>query len=133
MELTYFIKEDVAYISLGNHKSSVGDEDFQDGVVLYRGSKNKITGIEILKFSNFKKSKIIISADESIDFTTTFRELHMLISLRDIMFDDPEQFESTCKAWGLRVQKISSKLNQSPSINVPISRKDIPNLTLTEC
>jgi uncharacterized protein YuzE len=133
MKITYFFKEDVAYISLCELKSSIGDEDFQGGVVLYRDSKNKITGIEILKFSNFKESKIILSANESIDFTTTFRELHMLISLRDIMFDDPVQFESTCKEWGIRVQKISSKLNQSPSINVPISPKDIPNLTLTEC
>ena len=133
MKITYFFKEDVAYISLCDRKSSVGDEDFQDGVVLYRDSKGKATGIEILSFSNFKESKIILSASKSIDFTTTFRELHMLISLRDIMFDDPVQFESTRKEWGIRVQKISSKLNQSPSINVPISPKDIPDLTLTEC
>ncbi len=133
IEITYFFKEDVTYISLCDEKSSIGDEEFQDGVVLYRGDNNKVSGVEILNFSGFKESKITLSVEQSLDFTTTFRELHMLISLRDIMFVDPEQFESTCKEWGIRVQKISSKLDESPSINIPLSSKDVHNLSLTNC
>lgn len=132
-ELIYFSVEDVAYISFCDKKSMIGDEDFQDGVVLYRDTKNNIIGIEILNFSVFKENKIQLSESEFADFSTTFKELHMLISLKDIMENDPEQFNATCKEWGINVQLIGKNLNPPPPINIPISRKDSLRLAVAEC
>lgn len=123
-KIIYFSGEDVAYLSLCDKKSMIGDEDYQDGVVLYRDEKGDVVGIEILNFSLLKENKIQLSDKDYADFTTTFRELHMLISLRDIMIDDPKQFNDTCEEWGIKVQLITEKFNSTPSIKIPISSKD---------
>jgi uncharacterized protein YuzE len=131
-DIIYFFKEDVAYISLCDEKSMIGDEDFQEGVVLYKNNSNDIIGIEILNFTTFQENKIQLAENKFLDFTKTFKELHILISFRDII-DDPEQFLATCKEWGINVEVINNKLHSSTSINMSIPHKDISQLATTNC
>ena len=101
----YSITTDNLYIQLSDKKSSVGHDDFQDNVILYRDESKKIVGIEILNFNNLKESLIKLGKNERIDFSEPFQKIRMLISLRDIMFADPEQFEDTLKQWGIQIIK----------------------------
>jgi uncharacterized protein YuzE len=112
----YFFEEDVLYIPLGNDKSPIGDEDFQNSVVLYKLDE-KVVGIEIQKFSKFKEDQIIIGQSDVLDLTIPFKRLRMVISLRDIIRTDPEQFQETMKIWGFEklndIPKLSSKYDIS--------------------
>lgn len=100
-EMKYFFNEDVLYISLSDQKSSIGDEDYQENVVLYR-YKKKVVGIEINNFTDFKETLIKISSSQTLNFAESFKRIKMVISLRDIIIDDPEQFEETMKIWGFK-------------------------------
>lgn len=101
LKFKYFFEEDVLYISLSNKKSAIGDEDYQENVVLYRSDDAKeIIGIEILNFTHFKENKIKIKPKDCIDFSFQFQKIKMFISLRDIMYNDPQQFEETLREWG---------------------------------
>jgi len=133
--ISYFVKEDVLYIPLSDTKSSIGDEDYQAGVVLYRDENDprKVLAIEISNFSSFRENKITISQNTCADFTTEFRELHMLISLRDIMFNDSEQFYETCKEWGISVKILNNKLNESNEINISLTSKNASAMMIAGC
>ncbi len=125
--MKYFFNEDVLFIPLCDDKSPVGDEDFQENVVLYKDTNDtqKVVSIEILNFSNFKEDKIKIGSDKTFDFTNLFKPVRMFLSLRDIMFDDPEQFEETLKIWGFK--KVSKKKKESNQKDF-ILEKSIPAL-----
>jgi uncharacterized protein YuzE len=103
--LTYFTAEDVLYIPLKNENSSIGDEEYQDDVTLYRNDSNEIVAIEIQKFSMFNENEIKVCSDKVIDLKTSFEKIRMFISCRDIIDTDPEQFEQTLKEWGIEVIK----------------------------
>ena len=134
-DLQYFVKENVLFISLCEEKSSMGDEDYQEGVVLYKDEKEhrKIVAIEVLNFTDFKENVIRVSDEQSIDFTSAFRQLRMLISLRDIMFEDQQQFLSICKEWGINVEIMNNKLHNSSEISVPLSADNVGSLSYTGC
>lgn len=116
--IKYFLEEDVLFIPLNNKKSPIGDEDYQDNVVLYKDIKNpsEINSIEILNFSNFEGNIIQIDKDKAIDFSEQFRPVRMFISLKDIMYNDPTQFEETLKIWGFKKVKEETP---SKSFSVP--------------
>ena len=119
--LKYFSPEDVLYIQLGNKKSSIGDEEFQEDVVLFRNPDNakQVTGIEIQQFNEFKENYIQIDKKIRIDFAEPLKKIRMLISLRDIMFTDPKQFEETLEQWGIKIIKKTQDAPTSISIQSP--------------
>jgi len=127
IKITYFLSEDTASISFCDEKSMVGDEEFQEGVILYRKA-DKIVGIEILSFTSFKEDHIFVAEKTFMDFSDTFKQLRMLISLRDIVDTDPQQFEETCREWGIQVNKINDK-KISPFVNVSVSKKEMLSLS----
>ena len=100
IEIKYFLPEDVAYITLSKNKSSIGDEEYQPDVILYRND-NELVGIEIQNFYSGKIDKIKVSDKDAIDFTIPFRVCRMFISLQDIMDTDKKQFEETLAAWNI--------------------------------
>ncbi len=101
-EIEYFSQEDVAYIHLSAKKSLVGNEEFQDDVILYR-IEDELVGIEIQNFYRSKTDTIKISDTKSLDFTKQFQIMRMLISLRDIIHNDPDQFKETLAEWGINI------------------------------
>lgn len=103
--LSYFSLEDVLFINISKEKSVIGDQEFQEDVILYRGTDKKVIGIEVQKFTEFKESKIQINQNRTVDMSVPFNKIRMLISLRDIMFSDPIQFEETLKEWGIDILK----------------------------
>ncbi len=104
LDLSYFSEEDVLYIEISKEKG-IGDEEYQEDLILYRNKQNKVVSIEIQHFSEFKESKIKISEKKEIDLFKSLEKIRMLISLRDIMLSDPKQFEETLRAWGFQVIK----------------------------
>jgi hypothetical protein len=127
IKITYFLNEDTASISFCDEKSMTGDEEFQEGVILYRKA-GKIVRIEILGFTSFKEDHIFVDENTFMDFSDTFKQLRMLISLRDIVDTDPQQFGETCRAWGLQVNKIDDN-KIPPFVNVAISEKEMLSLS----
>lgn len=119
--LKYFSPEDVLYIQLGSKKASIGDEEFQEDVILFRNpeSTKQVLGIEIQQFTEFKDNYLQINKNERIDFSEPLKKIRMLISLRDIMFDDPKQFEETLEQWGIKIIKKKSEAPKSISIQTP--------------
>ena len=129
-QITYYFKQDIVYISLSADESTIGDEDFQDGVILLRDQESNIVGIEIIDFTSFKEDKIRASEEECWDLSKVFLEIRMLISLRDIMFSyyekEKREFEDTCKAWGIQTPTVSTASERSPYFSFQI--EDIPLL-----
>lgn len=115
--MRYFFPSDNLYIELSNKKSPLGDEEFQDDVILHRDPKsNEIVGIEILHFKDFTKlnNYVQISKNKVIDMSTHFRFLRAFISLQDIMFIDPDEFEKIMIGWGykkIKNQKLQNQIN----------------------
>jgi len=118
--ITYFSNEDVLFIPVSDEKSPIGDEEYQDDVVLFRNTNDEITGIEIQKFSLFKENKIKIGKHHHIDFKDTFTKVRMLMSCRDIMFSDPKQFEQTMKEWGIEIIKGDESRPKNIHINTKL-------------
>jgi uncharacterized protein YuzE len=117
--IKYFSEEDVLYIPLSDKKSLIGDEDFQDNVILYK-IDNEVVGIEIQNFSEFKETTLRISNKKVLDLTEPFKAIKMVISLFDIIEDDPKQFKDTLEAWGF---KFSDKLPDVPAtFNMNVGR-----------
>jgi uncharacterized protein YuzE len=126
-KMKYFFDEDILYIPLSKEKSLIGDEDYQDNVVLYKHNK-KVVGIEIHGFSSFQETLIKISSSETLNLAEPFKRIKMVISLRDIIIEDPQQFEENMKMWGFR--KVESISKSIPEIGLSISEKEISNLSL---
>jgi len=125
-KMKYFFDEDVLYITLGKEKSLIGDEDYQENVVLYRYNR-KVVGVEIHNFTTFNETLIKISSTETLNLAEPFKRIKMVISLRDIIIDDPQQFEETMKMWGFKKVEKGSKF--IPEIGFSIAGKEISNLS----
>ena len=123
--IKYFSDEDVLFIPTSAEKSSIGDEEYQSNVILYRNTKNHLLAIEIQNFSKFKENKVQVSVHNQIDFSESFKKVKMLISLRDIIFSDPTQFEATLKEWGIEIVKEQKNLPKNISIKTQLSPKSI--------
>jgi len=95
----YFSPSDILYIQFVNKKQSIGDEEFQDEVILFRDPNSKeVISVEIINFiKSFKDNFIQITKTEAKDFYKEFRFLRAIISLQDIILSDPEEFEKTMK------------------------------------
>lgn len=121
IKITYFSNEDVLFIPLKDKTSSVGDEDYQEGVVLFRDKKNEVVAIEIQHFSTFKKNKISICDDCTLDLKDVFLKVRMLISCRDIYETDPLQLEETLKEWGMNIKKDKKEKDLTKNIHFEVN------------
>jgi len=130
--LKYFSPSDILYIQFVNKKQSIGDEEFQDGVILFRDSNSKeVIGVEIINFrKSFKDNFIQITKTEAKDFYKEFRFLRAIMSLQDIMISDPEEFEKTMEIWGYKRIKQSSF--ESDKIELPFDCSKIKTKLLSE-
>lgn len=92
-------------------------------MVIFRDQgTNEITGIEILNFSYYKEDFVQITKKKALRFTTPFKIIRMIKSLKDIW--GTEEYEDTLKEWGFRkIDKDSIKVTAKniEEMNVPES------------
>lgn len=121
----YFFPTDILYIELSDRKSPVGDQDFQDNVILYKALKSKkVLSVEILHFKDFKKNHIQISQNKAIDFSGPFRFLRAFLSLQGIIITEPEEFKRIMSIWGYKIKKLENE------IDLPWDKKKVPTKIL---
>jgi len=133
--LKYFPPTDNLYIQFGNKKSAVGDDDFQDDIMLFRDSKTgRIFGIEIMEFSKFEGNYIQISENEVMDFSIPFTFIRKMIiyfkeltNLQNKIFPEPKEVEEFMKICGYDKFKNSFKYTLDPA---EISTKPIDKSTV---
>lgn len=130
--LKYFSPSDILYIQFVNKKQSIGDEEFQDEVILFRDPNSKeVIGVEIINFTkSFKDNFIQITKTEAKDFHKEFRFLRAIISLQNIILSDPEEFEKTMEIWGYKRIKQSSF--GSDKIELPFDCSKVKTKLLSE-
>jgi hypothetical protein len=118
----YYSDEDILFIQLSNKKTSIGSNDFEEGVTIFRNPKDKkdILAIEIIDFSNYKSDKVQLEKNTKVNFAPAFQKIRMFSSLHDIA--GSAEFEETLKIWGFKkvenkfpdkVQVIDFKIKES--------------------
>ena len=128
LEFEYLVSSDILYIKLSRKKSSIGDEEFEDDVIIFREPKTKkILGIEILNFLKFSNNYIQISKKEGIDFTKPFNIVRAFALLQENFIENPTEFDKTIKEifenWGYKLNKLKSPAQYPNKFDIPFKEE----------
>lgn len=92
--LEYYDDSDTLFIALSDKRSLTGDQEYQNGIVLFRDEKShEVIGIEIIDFSSLNENKIQISKSEALDMSKPFSIIKTAINFKKIANQYPTVFE----------------------------------------
>lgn len=108
----YYYEEDNLYIQFSRKKSPIGDEEFQDGVILFRDNKGILVGIEIYNYSDFTETKIKIDSSKYVDFKEPFGLIKQFITVAELRESYPQLWKEFLENSGF--EKVKEKDKTSP-------------------